>query len=250
MMGGLNTLPEYKKYFHLNTATRGLATASINIGELLGCLLVQPFPDRFGRKNAIWAASTISLVGIVLQAASQNIAMFVCARIILGVGATFADAVFPTLLAELLPDKERGPLIGLFWTFYKIGSLLSSIINFGSAHIHNSWSWRIPSACQFLPSLVTLSLLPLIPESPRWLISKGREDEAREVLLVLQGGRDDEAEADTTMRAIKTVITREAEADDSHPYKELYFSPKNRKRLFLLIAFGAMSQTWGNIIIS
>ena len=249
-MGGLNTLPEYKKYFHLNTATRGLNTASINIGELLGCLLVQPFPDRFGRKKAIWAASAISFLGIVLQSASQNIAMFIIARVILGVGATFADAVFPTLLAELLPDRERGPLIGLFFTFYKVGSLLSSLINFGSAHVHNSWSWRVPSICQFLPTIVTLALLPLIPESPRWLISKGREDEAREVLLVLQGGKDDEVEANNSLLTIKSVITREAELDTSHPFKELYFAKRNRKRLFLLVAFGVMSQTWGNIIIS
>lgn len=249
-MGGLNTLPQYKGYFHLTTATTGLLTASIHIGEILGCLLVQPIPDRFGRKNAIWMALAMSLTGIVLQSASQNIAMFIIARVFIGMGATFADVIFPTLLAELLPTKARGPLIGLFFTLYKIGGLLSSIINYGSAHILDEWAWRIPSILQFIPSVVTVCVLPIMPESPRWLISKGREEEAHEVLLVLQGGKEDEAQATTDMLAIKSVISQEVELDDSHPFKELLFAKRNRKRLFILVIFGSMGQTWGNFVIS
>ncbi|KAH8664741.1 hexose transporter [Xylariales sp. PMI_506] len=250
MMSGLNILPSYSDYFQLNTTTTGLNTAAMWIGQILGCFAVQPIPDRYGRKSVIWIASFVLFVGIILQASSQNIAMFVISRIIVGFGAGFADTAVPTLLVELLPTQQRGRVMGLFFSCYYVGSLLSSIINYGSQNISSTWSWRLPSLLQIIPSILAVCLLPFIPESPRWLINVGREEEAQEILKIVQGDESDDARANDTLQQIKAVIEAEAEIFPSHPYKELFMKKVNRKRLIIIVSFGIMLQTWGNFVIS
>ncbi|KAH8879369.1 general substrate transporter, partial [Thozetella sp. PMI_491] len=128
----------------------------------------------------ILISSAITGVGIVLQTAAQNIVMFVVARIIIGFGIQISNTAVPTLLAELLPLCQRSRVLGIFFSYYYVGSLLSSIINFDSQDIPTTWAWRLPSLLQFIPSLLAVALLPYVPESPLWFLHVGREDEARE----------------------------------------------------------------------
>ncbi|OQE00233.1 hypothetical protein PENVUL_c056G00273 [Penicillium vulpinum] len=96
-------LPQYKDYFHPNTATTGLNNASLWIGNILGCFLIQPVPDRLGRKPAILGSALICVVGCIIQGAAQNMAMFVMARIIIGIGSELSCGACPVLLGERFP---------------------------------------------------------------------------------------------------------------------------------------------------
>jgi MFS family permease len=250
-MNGLLILPSYTEYFSLSTATIGLNSAAVWMGQILGCFIMQPIADLLGRKKAIVVASVITFVGIVLQAASQNIGMFVAARVIVGVGISISNASAPTLLAELLPARIRGRILGVFFSCYYFGSLLASIVSFGSQNIQSTWSWRLPSLLQLIPSLVALCLLPFIPESPRWLISKGHNEHAQEILAAMRGGEavdmEDSAEE---LREIRAVMAKEEEEYPRNAWREIASTPGNRKRLFVLVAFGTMINTFGNFIIS
>ncbi|KAK6351380.1 hypothetical protein TWF718_004541 [Orbilia javanica] len=252
VMNGLSILPSYTDYFHLNDATTGLNNAAVWMGTILGIPIVQPIPDRCGRKISILIATIITIFGIVLQAAAQNIAMFVVGRIIIGFGTCLSNASAPPLLAELLPPRSRGYVLGIFFSCFYVGGLLSAIINYGSQNIQSTWAWRLPSLCQFVPSLIAVALLPFIPESPRWLIANGREEHAAEVLAVLSGEKSDDSLANATaeMQDIKSTIAKEEAAYPRNPWKELLSTPANRKRMTILVVFGSMMETVGNFIVS
>ncbi|KAF3903211.1 hypothetical protein ABW20_dc0102471 [Dactylellina cionopaga] len=250
-MNGLSLLPSYVDYFKLNDATTGLTNAAAWIGGILGLTLVQPIPDKFGRKNGVLVATIITAVGIILMTAAQNLTMFVLGRIVIGFGTILSNLSAPALLAELLPPRNRSRILGLFFSCFYVGGLLSAIINYGTQNMKSTWAWRLPSLFQIVPSLIALSMLAFIPESPRWLIANGKDDHAKEVLIIMSGGeRDDKLrdEAVDTLREIKVIIAQEAEAYPRNPWRELFSSPANRKRVYLLVVFGIMTETMGNII--
>jgi MFS family permease len=118
MLNGLNILPSYTDYFELTPATTGLSTASVFIGGFLGPLFSGVMTDKFGRRPAILYGSVITLIGVILQTAAQNIAMFVIARIIIGFGSTLSGIAGGVYLSETFPSRWRAWGVGLLNDFY------------------------------------------------------------------------------------------------------------------------------------
>ena len=118
MMNGLNILPSYYNYFNLNPATTGLLTASIFIGGFFGPLVSGIMSDRLGRRPTLFWGSVVTLIGVLLQTAAQDIAMFVVARIILGFGIAVSGIAGAVYLSETFASRWRAWGVGLLNDFY------------------------------------------------------------------------------------------------------------------------------------
>lgn len=252
MMNGLLMLPAYSEYFHLTPAREGLNNAAMWIGGIIGALLAQPLPDKFGRRQSIIYGCIVTVIGIAFQTAAQNIGMFVAGRMVIGIGSAVQNLSAPTLLGELLGPKGRARILGLFFSCYYVGSLLSSVVNYGAQNIMSTWAWRLPSLLQLIPTVIALALIIFVPESPRWLLIHGRDDEATEVIAIMQGSNDGNSieTAHNAAKEIKLVLTREAENYSRNPWRDIISGAANHRRLVILIAFGTMINMFGNFVIS
>lgn len=113
MLNGLNILPSYTDYFNLTPATTGLNTASVFIGGFFGPMVGGVMSDRLGRRPTLFWASIITMVGILLQTAAQNVPMFVVARIVLGFGGGISNVAGPVYLSETFPSRWRAWGVGV-----------------------------------------------------------------------------------------------------------------------------------------
>ncbi|KAL4790898.1 general substrate transporter [Aspergillus venezuelensis] len=182
MMNGLNILPSYTEYFEITTVTTGLSTSATFIGGVLAGFLFPFVAERLSRRTAQLLAAIITLAFIALQTASQNIAMFIVSRIGVGFGQGCTMVVGPMYLAETFHEKYRGWGLGVVNDCYYVGALIAAGVTYRTAEFDSAWSWRLPSLLQGFWSVPCILILPFVPESPRWLISRGRNEEALRVI--------------------------------------------------------------------
>jgi hypothetical protein len=127
----------------------------------------------------------------------------------------------------------------------------ASWTTFGTFRINNSWSWRVPSALQGLPSLLQVILVLFGPESPRWLVSKGRDAEALQTLAYYHAdGNDQDPLVQYEYDEIKSAIEFDRTVAANVGYKSLFATPGNRKRMRIIVAIAFFSQWSGNGLVS
>lgn len=245
LMGSLNVMPTYSSYFELTTATKSLNTAISYTGGAFGSLFSGFLADWRGRREAIFWAAGIALIGGVIQGTAQNIAMFIAGRFIVGTGMAVAQTAAPTLVAETTPVKYRGFALGLYYACWGIGTLIASGVCFGTESIPSTWAWRIPSLLQTAPCALVFVVLQFVPESPRFLIAHDRHDEAQEILSVINDTEDD---AQVQYREIVDTINIEKQQSTSLA-KALTTKP-NRKRLLITTTFSIIVMLPGTNIVT
>ena len=246
MIGGILNLPSYNEYFELTTATIGLNGASMWMGEILCVLTIMQWStDKLGRKISILIGTVITIIGIAIQSGAQNIAMFVVGRIILGFGAALGNTAAPTLIAEISPAKYRGILVGGYFTCFQVGALVASGVTYASRNAPGTWSWRIPSIVQGVPSIASLILLFFCPESPHWLIMNNREEEAIEILCIVENVDAVGAKAITRKIAI---LGQQLMNSSANVWKTLLVRRENWCRLFILVTQSFLNEFGGSSI--
>ncbi|KAE8421058.1 general substrate transporter [Aspergillus pseudocaelatus] len=248
LLNALNILPAYNNYFRLSAATTGLNTASIFIGGILGPLFAGTMADRLGRRLAIFWSSLVAIIGVVLQTAAQNIAMFVVGRIIIGLGAASCGIAGGVYLSESFPSRFRAWGVGSLNDFYWIGAILAAGITLGTGTwTSSSWAWRVPSLIQGLFSLLCILILPFVPESPRWLQYQGYFDEAR--LAVAQTNANGNI-SDPVVISIYEEIAGALKSDKEckSSIVEIFKDPILRRRFLIGTSVGPMSTVVGNLI--
>ncbi|CAG8676572.1 5397_t:CDS:2 [Cetraspora pellucida] len=164
----------------------GLAAGSHSMGGIFGGLSAGSLQTIFGRKNTLIYNSFTWIIGGVLLGASVNPIMFICGRIITGIGSGIGSVVIPTYLCEISTIKSRGLIGSVYQVFLVIGIVTSQLIGLSLSFIPG---WRILLTLTSVIAIFQLVLMPIIGvESPRYLISQNKIDEAKMTLQKLRKG--------------------------------------------------------------
>ncbi|KAK9432183.1 general substrate transporter [Lipomyces doorenjongii] len=250
MMNSLQTVTYWDDYFNNPRGSLlGILSAIMPLGSICSTPLAPLLADKFGRRWGITVGSIIMIVGSIIQCESHNFAMFLISRFILGFGLTFCTTAAPTLVAELCHPKERTTITAICNTCWFIGSIIAAWVTFGTRRIESTWSWRIPSLLQMGPSVFQLATIWFLPESPRWLVSNDRPDDALEALKRYHGDGKETDLVKLEFCEIQQVIKLEKESKLTS-WKSLVSTSGNRYRLFLVLCMGVFSQWSGNGLIS
>lgn len=233
VMGSLLTLPSFTEQFPaINTSGKsgtsheatlqGVAIGLYEIGCLIGALSCLWLGDLLGRRKIIWIGTVIMIIGAAIQCSSFGLAQLIVARIITGVGNGMHTATIPMWQSECSPPHKRGMLVMVEGLLITGGICMAYWIDFAFYWIdpasrhpvgsynpedypHRSAAWRVPIAWQILlciPTFITIWM----PESPRWLLLKGHDDEARRVLASLDELPLDDPEIDAKVKEIKISL--------------------------------------------
>jgi len=252
MMNGLQAIDQWRLYFkEPNASMLGLLNAIQNIGALCALPFVSYVCDLLGRRSSIFLGASLMCIATVVQTASQSVSMFIGARFLIGFGLTFAAGAAPLLITEIAYPTARAPLTSAYNSLWYSGSIVAAWTTFGSFKIQNTWSWRIPSALQALPSVIQVCLIWFAPESPRWLVSKGRHEQALKTLAYYHAdGNDQDPLVKYEYEEIKNAIDLDESVAKQIGWKTLFATPGNRKRMRIIIAIAFFSQWSGNGLVS
>ncbi|XP_057419502.1 probable inositol transporter 2 [Lotus japonicus] len=149
-------------------------------GAIIGASVGGWMSDRFGRKATILYADVLFFAGAVIMAAAPNPSVLVVGRVFVGLGVGMASMTSPLYISEASPTKVRGALVSLNSFLITGGQFLSYIINLALAKLPGTWRWMLGVAA--VPAGVQIALMLTLPESPRWLFRKGKEEEGKAIL--------------------------------------------------------------------
>jgi sugar porter (SP) family MFS transporter len=252
MINGMQALPAWIETFGNPTGTRlGAMTFGPTGGVLISVLISSQLCDRLGRRYPIFGGSIVVIIGSVIQAASVNYGMFVLARFLLGLGLGVVSVAAPPLLSEVAYPTHRSKLVSFYLVSWPLGSLIAAWVTYGTFQMSSSsWSWRLPSLLQCSFSLVQAALSFFAPESPRWLIYKGRSQEALDIFIKYHGDGDPTSRLAHFEMAEVTATLQIEKMQKQSRWGEWIATKGNRHRLFLALYIPAMLQWSGNALTS
>jgi len=226
--------PFYKGFFGLPTGSLliGLSVSAIILGATVGNIIAGPLADRFGRRPVLIVTAFLFGFCALGCAMAQNIYFFITARVIGGFGVGMAILVAPMFIAETSPGKLRGLLV----TFNQLNIVLGiSIAYFSNYYIQltvadTTLNWRLMLGVGAVPAIFYFLLLLFVPESPRWLMRRSREEEALSVLRRVGG----EEHAQSELKEIKESLQNPI-GSEKGSLGQVFSAPM---KLVMIIGFG------------
>jgi sugar porter (SP) family MFS transporter len=179
-------LPFLQQQFGLNAYWQGLATGSLALGAIMGCLIAGSFSDRYGRRKGLLLAAAIFGLSSLAMAFAPGRDFFISARCMAGLGVGMASMLSPMYIAEVSPAPLRGRMVAINQLTVVTGILVTSIVNYSLRH-QGQEAWRWMFGLGLVPSTLFFIGAWWLPESPRWLVQAGRVDQAASLLERIGG---------------------------------------------------------------
>ncbi|RWR12286.1 sugar porter family MFS transporter [Paenirhodobacter populi] len=223
--------------FDLTPLWLGVTVSSALFGTLVGALFAGRPGDRYGSRDCLRALAVLYIVSALGSAIAWDWASLVFFRVIGGLAVGGSSALAPVYISEVAPAKHRGRLVASFQFCVILGILLAYVSNaiISGFDMAPSAEWRWKFGIATLPSLVFMWLLMRIPNSPRWLIAKGRDDEARSALNFIGLPQ---AQAEAEIREVRGTLDKDSDTE------KLSWT-RHRKPIMLAILVAAFNQFSG-----
>jgi SP family xylose:H+ symportor-like MFS transporter len=236
--GAIGNLTEY---FHLTPVETGWAISSALVGCLIGAFFSDYLSNRLGRRATMLITAILFILNSVGTALPNSFTMFVLFRIVGGIGVGIASMVVPMYIAEIAPPKRRGALVGNYQLAIVIGIVVVYFVNYfialqGDAQWNLNIGWRWMFGSEIIPSILFLVFIFLIPESPRWLLQKGKSEQAVAVLEKINAPED--------VAQVQSEIQNSLEQEDKGQWNNLV-NPIYKKALFVGIGLSILQQLTG-----
>ncbi|KAK4054522.1 hypothetical protein OIV83_001016 [Microbotryomycetes sp. JL201] len=183
-IGAITTMPAFEQQFggRLDPVLRGLVVSLILPSSVITGIMAGSISDKISRKFTISLGGAIFALGSILSAASFNLAMLIVGRVVAGLGEGLFLGCSGVYLCEISPKKIRGQVTLIFQLFTAGGVAAGFFICYGTVRLNSSLEWRLPFIIQAVSAITLCISAYLLPYSPRWLLSKGRRDEAERTL--------------------------------------------------------------------
>ncbi|TVY82030.1 Hexose transporter HXT13 [Lachnellula suecica] len=234
------------KKYALDTYWLSLFNSLNYIGFGAGVIIGSFVSARFGRRWCMFSMSCFALVTATIAVTSSRREQILAARVLNYIYVGMELAVVPVFQSEIVPTPVRGFIVGTYQFSLILGGIVINSICRGTSGLSDNRAWRIPLGCFYIVPTIVLSLIWLIQESPRWLLSKGRTEEARTALAQLRHGTISPDEMEHELLA--TQITLEKESERGH-LKELW-QGVNFKRTMIVIFVNFFQQATGQAFAS
>ncbi|KAH8655359.1 general substrate transporter [Xylariales sp. PMI_506] len=170
-----------------NSDMQGTITSLYDVGCFFGAVSGSYLGSRFGRKRCTIGGTIVMMIGAILQISAFSVPHMIVGRLVAGLGNGLNTAIAPVWQSETSKPSWRGKLVVLGLVLNVGGFCLSNWVDYGFAFLSGGISWRLPLALQLVFGIIILATAPWLPESPRWLLSKDREEEAMVILAALEG---------------------------------------------------------------
>ncbi|KAL2817540.1 general substrate transporter [Aspergillus granulosus] len=239
VLAGLASTPQFHESFnHPSSDLLGTIVAIYDIGCFVGALSMLFIGDWLGRRRSIVLGGILICVGALLQASSYTVAHMIVGRIVTGIGNGINTATVPVYQAEMSSSSRRGAAVMAELAFTIFGIPLSNWVDFAFVYggtVHGSAQWRIPLALQAIFPVGTFLLIPLIPESPRWLAFRGRNEEVHQVVAQLEGNNASADSPHVCEKAKLIIDSARHEAELKGSWLDLFRNDKlqNLRRIIL-----------------
>ncbi|CEJ92741.1 hypothetical protein VHEMI08373 [[Torrubiella] hemipterigena] len=197
VMGSFLVEDSFQKLFgaNVNGFQAGYITAMYQIGSVAAIFFIGPSMDRFGRRFGIFSGCLLSVIGAVIQGTSANsgaLGQFLAGRFFIGFGAVIAQAAGPTYCVEIAHPTQRGLLAGGQNSMQNFGGILAAAVTLGTVNLAGNAAWLIPTWTQIICPGAACVIVLFLPESPRWLYTHNRQQEALDFVVKYHGEGDAE----------------------------------------------------------
>ncbi|KAH9208327.1 general substrate transporter [Leptodontidium sp. 2 PMI_412] len=239
--------PDQKSY---NSTIQGLTVAIYEIGCMFGALSTMWAGDKFGRRKIVFGGAIIMCIGAAIQCASFSLTQFIVGRIITGVGNGFVTATVPMWQSECAKAERRGAMVMIEGALIIFGLAFSYWLNFAFFFVSGQINWRFPIAFQCVFAGILIAFILELPESPRWLIKKGRIEESKVVFAALDGISVDESFVQAQVDEVLSTLEKEEGTRKSLKLLVSQGPKKHFHRSMLAIWSQAMQQLSGTNLIT
>ena len=249
--------------FHVDDATQEFIVSSMMAGAALGAVLAGYLSSSFGRKKSLILSAALFVASSLMCAAAWSVAVLVMARVVLGVAIGLATFTAPLYISEIADERRRGSMISTYQLMITVGILVAFV---SDALLSYSGAWRWMLGLVAVPGALFFAGVFLLPDSPRWLMMRGRHDEALQVLTDLRQdhgvARREVAEIEEQLkekqhgwslftgnadfrRSVYLGVMLQVMQQFTGMNVVMYYAP----RIFKLAGFGDSAQMWGTAIV-